>query len=177
MRRWAAAGLGAAAGLMLTATAAGAQGGSAGERLLKAFDACRAIAAPEERLACFDKSTADLARAVADKQVRIVDRADVNKARRSLFGFTLPSLNLFDGGGGRDSPPFVEINTTVASATPAENGRVRLVLAEEGEPVWQTTDPMNFPPRAGAKVRIRKGALGNYFLNVDSRTYRAMRVR
>ena len=32
--------------------------------------------------------------------------------------------------------------------------------------MWQTTDPLLFPPRAGTKVRIRKGALGNYFIAI-----------
>ena len=166
-------------GLLLMAgmPAAAQDAGSTSDRVLRGLETCRSIATPEQRLACFDRSAAALAQAVASKQVRIVDRGDVNRARRSLFGFTLPSLNLFDGGGGRDAPAFVEINTTVRSAGAGENGRVQIVLADEGNPVWQTTDPMNFPPRAGARLRIRKGALGNYFLNVDGRTYRGMRLR
>ena len=176
MKRW------AAVGLIVTAGAAGAQntgsaGGAASDRVLRAFEACRQITASDERLACFDKTTAELARAVAAKEVRIVDSADIGRARRSLFGFALPNIALLDGGARGDAPGFVEINSTVRSAASAENGRARIVLAEEGDPVWQTTDPMTFPPRAGAKVRIRKGALGNYFLNVDGRTVRGMRVR
>ncbi len=36
---------------------------------------------------------------------------------------------------------------------------------------------MSFPPRAGEKVRIRKGAMGGYFMNVGGRSYRALRLR
>ena len=173
MKRWVTAGL-----LTAAATAAAQDGGSPSDRVLRGIEACRHIAAAEQRLACFDQSAAALAQAVATRQVRIVDRGDVAKARRSLFGFAAPALDLLDGGtDNRQAADFTEINTTVQSAGETENGRVRIVLADEGNPVWQTTDPMNFAPHAGAKVRIRKGALGNFFLNVDGRTYRAMRLR
>lgn len=171
MVRWAAAGL-----ALMAASATAQTGGAAADRVLRAFDACRQIVPAEERAACFDQSAAALARAVAAREVRIVDRREVDKARRSLFGFTLPNLNIFGGGGDRDAAPFVEINSTVQSARAAENGRAQIVLADEGNAVWLTTDPLSFPPRPGARIRIRKGTLGNYFLNVDGRTYRATRV-
>jgi hypothetical protein len=110
--------------------------------------------------------------------VQIIDRADVRKARRSLFGFTLPRINLFGSGEGEPGvEAFTEITTTVQSARPVANGRVEIRLADGNDAVWQTTEPMNFPPKAGAKIRIRKGALGNYFIAVDGRSYRGMRVR
>lgn len=161
------------------AGAAPAQTGSS-DRVLRSFSDCRAVADPTARLACFDKAASALEAAVRAKDVTIVDRADIRKARRSLFGFTLPKINLF-GGGGRDeedkADAFTELNTTVASARPAANGRVEIRLADETGAVWQTTDPMNFPPKPGAKIRIRQGTLGNYFLLVDGRSYRGMRLR
>lgn len=157
--------------------AAMAQTGS-GDRVLRSFAECRAIAAAEARLACFDKAAASLEAAVKAKDVTIVDRQDVRKARRSLFGFTLPKIDLF-GGGRQDEKEeaFTEINTTVASARPGGGGRVEIRLADEGDAVWQVIDPMPFPPKAGAKIRIRQGALGNYFLSVEGRSYRGMRLR
>jgi len=169
-----------AAGTLWLATAAMAadEPSSGADRVLRGFEACRRIAQPDARLDCFDKTAAALAQAVASKEVRIVDRADVRKARRSLFGFTLPNIDLFGGGRDkRDEDEFVEINSTVQSAREVANGRVEIRLADDSGAVWQTTDPMNFPPRPGAKIRIRKGALGNYFLNVGGASYRGMRVR
>lgn len=161
------------------AAPAQAQTGSS-DRVLRSFAECRAIAAPEARLSCFDKAASALEAAVKAKDVTIVDRQDIRKARRSLFGFTLPKIDLFGGGGRGDddkTADFTEINTTVASARPAANGRAEIRLADEGNAVWQTTDPMPFPPRAGAKIRIRQGTLGNYFLMVDGRSYRGLRLR
>lgn len=163
----------------LFATTAAAQDSDGSQRVLGSFSACRAIAAPEARLACFDKASAALEQAVKAKDVRIVDRSDVRKARRSLFGLTLPSIGLLGGDddGEKEREAFSEINTVVRSARPGPNGRGEITLADEGQAVWQTTEPMNFPPRAGAKVRIRKGTMGGYFLHVDGRSYRALRLR
>jgi hypothetical protein len=175
--RWAVAAL-------LSCCTAGAQAQAGpGERVLQGLRDCKAIAAAEARLACFDKATAALEAAVDAKDVRIVDRQDIRKARRSLFGFTIPKVALFGGGddegdgkGGDDEDMFTEINTTVASARGVENGRIEIRLVGE-DAVWRTTDPMAWPPKPGAKIRIRRGTLGNYFISVDGRAVRGMRIR
>jgi len=165
--------------LSCCAAAGDAQTGP-GERVLQGLRSCRAITAAEARLACFDKATAALEAAVDAKDVRIVDRQEIRKARRSLFGFTIPKVALFGGGDDGDQDDkedaFTEINTTVASARAVENGRVEIRLVGE-DAVWRTTDPMAWPPKSGAKIRIRKGTLGNYFIAVDGRSVRGMRVR
>lgn len=166
------------AALTVIPSAAAAQLVTTADRLLRTFDECRAISAPAAQLACFDRATAALSAAVKAKDVQIIDRADVRKARRSLFGFTLPRINLFGSGESeRGDEEFAEIVTTVQSARAVANGRVEIRLADGNDALWQTTEPMNFPPKAGAKIRIRKGALGNYFLAVDGRSYRGMRIR
>ena len=148
---------------------------SPSDRIVRSFADCTAIAAADARLQCFDKAAASLSTALANQEVRIVDRSDVRKTQRSLFGFALPSLRLF-GGGDREEG-FTEIRTTVASAHAVANNRAEIRLADESGAVWQTTDPVNFPPRPGAEIRIRKGAMGNYFIAVDGRTYRGTRLR
>ncbi len=159
---------------------AGAETGSS-ERVLRSLTACRALTAADAKLACFEQATATLEASVRSKEVTIVDRQDIRKAKRSLFGFTLPKIDLFGGTGKeRDddkADAFTELNTTVASARPVANGRVEIHLADESAAVWQTTEPMNFPPRAGDKIRIRQGTLGNYFLFVGGRSYRGTRLR
>lgn len=141
---------------------------------------CRTIQADSARLACFDAAAIAIDSAVKAKDVTIVDRQDIRKARRSLFGFSVPHIPLF-GGGDRDGGPktddFTELNTTIVSARPTDNGRLELRLAES-DAVWMTTDPVPFPPKAGAKVRIRQGAMGNYFIAISGqRSVRGIRVR
>jgi hypothetical protein len=151
------------------------------DRVLMTLTGCREVATPSARLECFEKSTNALESAVRAKDVTILDRQDIRNARRSLFGFTLPRFGLF-GRGDREHEPsenndFEELTTTVSSVRLAANGRVELRLAD-GDAVWATTDPMPFPPKPGAKVRIRKGAIGNYFIAVEGlRTVRGMRLR
>ncbi len=169
--------VGAGALVAILVTAAGAQAQS-GERVVRSFTACRAVADPGERLACFDKAASALETAVSKKEVTILDRQDVRRTKRSLFGFTLPRIGIFSGDDDdeQEKKEFAEINTTVASARQSGYGRYEIHLADE-EAVWQTTEPLPDVPRAGAKIRIRKGMLGNYFIMVDGRSVRGLRVR
>lgn len=173
-----------AAGTMALAVLCAAQGAGAqptdraGNRVLQSFTQCRAIASAEERLACFDRAAAALEQAVQAKEVRILDKEDVQRTRRSLFGFQLPRVGLFNEGDEEaKKTEFTEINTTIASARQLQNGRVEIRLSGEDDAVWQTTEAMTFPPKAGDKIRIRKGAIGSYFINVGGRSVRGMRVR
>jgi hypothetical protein len=168
--------------LVVLLGAAQAHAEPASDRVLQSFERCRAITAAQDRADCFDAAARGLETAIKSKDVTIVDRQEVRTARRSLFGFTLPRIGLFDGGdrdgkdeGARDE--IKEIESTIASARVVANGRVELRLAD-GDAVWATTDPMPFPPKPGDKVRIRKGALGNYFIAIaGQRSVRGMRVR
>ena len=162
----------------LPASAATAQS-AGGKAVLQSFVQCRSIAVPEARLACFEQATSALEKAVSAKEVTLLDRQDVRKARRSLFGFSLPRIGLFGGGDGDDDKEgsTEPLETTIVGSRALPNGRYELRLAEE-DAVWATTDPMSFPPKAGSKVRIRRGALGNYFIAIDGeRSIRGMRVR
>lgn len=161
-----------------TAQSAGGNQSSGGNAVLQSFVQCRSIVAPEARLACFEQATSALEKAVGAKEVTLLDRQDVRKARRSLFGFTLPRIGLFGGGDGDDKEASAEpLETTIVGSRALANGRYELRLAEE-DAVWATTDPMSFPPKAGSKVRIRRGALGNYFIAIDGeRSIRGVRVR
>lgn len=170
--------------LCTLACAAHAQPGP-GSAVLEPFARCRALPAAEARAQCFDDAARALEAAVAAKDITIVTRQDVRNTRRSLFGFTLPRVGLFSsgddrdetGGSGAGQEDFKEIETTITSVRSVANGRVELRIAE-GEALWVTTDPMPFPPKPGRKVRIRKGAMGNYFIAVEGeRSVRGMRLR
>ena len=168
----------ALAPILLSGTAS-AQSGSAGDAIVRDFAKCRSISQAEARLACFDTTAGQIETAIQSKTLTVVDRGDIRKARRSLFGFNLPRIGLFssDDGGQTKDAEFVEINSTVASASAAPNGRAIIRLADDSAAVWQTTDPVNFLPKVGAPIRIRKGSMGTYFLAVDHGSYRGLRVR
>jgi hypothetical protein len=159
---------------------------TSGATVLEPFARCRAIQPAEARADCFDAAARALEAAIAAKDVTIVNRQDVREARRSLFGFTLPRIGLL-GGDDRDRgsnnaddterDEFKEIQTTITAVRSVANGRLELRIAE-GDALWVTTDPVPFPPKPGSKVRIRKGAMGNYFIAVEGeRSVRGMRLR
>lgn len=136
--------------------------------------ACKAIADPAARLACFDAQVGKLEQATAAGEVVVTDRAAVRETKKGLFGFKLPTLGLF-GGGDEDKDEVKEIQGTVASARTFGYGAWRITL-EDGS-VWEQTDSerLVFDPRKGDKVRIYRAALGSFRMNVDGQ--RAIRVR
>ena len=144
---------------------------------------CRALTDSTARLACLDAGVAALAGAVENRDVLMADKDQVKKARRSLFGLTLPSFNLFgtdkdeaDRGEKKDERGALsEIEATITSARPSRTAGWRIAL-DDGS-VWVQTDNMSFrhDPRAGMKVRIRRAAMGSFLANIDGQT--AVRVR
>jgi hypothetical protein len=138
---------------------------------------CRGIADATQRLACLDAGVSALAGAVESREVVVADKEQLQKARRGLFGITLPNLNLFGGkdGEGEENAPINEIEASIASARPGSGGYWRLVL-DDGS-VWVQTEARRIArdPRSGMKVRIRRAAAGTFFANIDGQT--AVRVR
>ena len=167
-------------GLLLTLTAAAlaapaaAQEGG-GSNAVDAITACRDVADAAARLACFDKAVATLAAARDKKEVVVLDRAEVQKTRRSLFGFTLPRIKLFGGGDDDDNAEDIkEINGSVAGVSAVAGDRWTVTLDDDTR--WITTESARgFPPRAGETVRIRRAALGSYDASFNKR--RTIKVR
>lgn len=167
----------AASMALLIATPAAAQTPPAAQpAALSALLACRTKTDSAERLACYDAAASNLGAAAQSGEVVVVDREQVRKARREAFGFSLPSLDLFD----RDSakPPEAEsLQAVVASVRTDGSGKL-LVELEDGA-VWQQMDTRTLgrTPRKGSKADIRKGAMAGYFLSLDGQTaIRARRV-
>jgi hypothetical protein len=164
----------AAAAALLAVTDAAAQSpspkGPVSPDLQAVFD-CRAVAADAARLACFEGSVARLQSAFAARDVVVVDREQARTARREAFGFSLPSLNMFDRlRGGEDLD---DVTLTVDSAS--REGGLWTLRMTNGQ-IWRQTQstPGAMQVRRGAKAEIRRGVLGAYFMNVDGR--RALKV-
>lgn len=139
----------------------------------QAVFACRTL--PDvERLRCYDRTVAAMQAAVASGSVAIVNREELQRARRSLFGLKVPSMPLLNRSGGEEQ---AKIETTIRAVRPFERGKWEIVLADGA--VWQTTeeDTRSIDPRAGAVVTIGRGSLGSYILTWrGGRPQRAKRV-
>ena len=151
---------------VLGAGSATAQKKIAPSPLVTALERCRAIPDPTQRLACYDGAAGSLVQAANTGQVTVVDRQQVQQARRSLFGFTMPKLPFLSGGD--DDKTSDRLDTTVKSVKALNNGRFQIVIAE-GNAVWEITEPpLSFmPPLPGQKVSILRGPLGSYHLRVN----------
>ena len=128
---------------------------------------CRSIADPGQRLACYDAQVATLEAAVAKSEVVVVDKVQIKKARRSLFGLTLPNLSIFgndDNDGDEDGKSRLE--TKIGSAAQRDDGKW-LIILEDGAK-WLQTDSLRVrTPKPGQPVKIRKAAMGSYLANIN----------
>jgi hypothetical protein len=165
----------------LAASPAASHAQQAEERASAIADAlveCRAITDNTGRLACFDRTSAALATARDAGDLVVLDREGMRKAKRAVFGFSLPKIRLFgDGREGRAEPEVKEIDSTLASVGSAGYGLYRLTLADDTQ--WQTTEARTgFMPRSGVPIRIEAGLLGSYSATIDGkRSIKVKRVR
>ena len=142
--------------------------------LLKNLAACRAIAADVERLRCFDLAAGQVQAAVDRKAIYVVERSQVQQTRKSLFGLPLPRLGIF-GDGNDDEAKIDRIDTVLKNASANGDGNYLFTL-EDGS-VWRQIDglAMGITPKRGAKITVKRAALGSYKLSVDGHS--AVRVR
>ena len=128
---------------------------------------CRTIGDSAARLACYDASVATLADAQKSDDLFVASKDDMRKARRGLFGLSLPRISIF--GGDEDDPEDklqVKEIDAVLSAVGGGIGRWALTL-DDGATWVQTDGAYINTPKVGAKVHIKRGALGSYVANVN----------
>lgn len=135
--------------------------------LVTAIDRCRKIAEPAQRLTCYDTAANALVTAANAGTVAVVDQTEIRKARRSLFGFSLPKIPFFSGDDTADEAQR-QLESTITSVRPLNNGYYRIVIADNNA-VWETSDSsISFDaPRPGQKITILRGPLGSYFLRIN----------
>ncbi len=130
---------------------------------------CQTAADDVSRLACYDERVRQLDQAERNEDVVVVDRTQIRKARRSLFGLTLPDVSIFgnrDERGAVDVEGVSKIESTIRSASQNANGRWIITLQDGAR--WIQVDTRNVaPPRVGMPIVIRKAAMGSFLVNID----------
>lgn len=135
---------------------------------------CRSLSEDAARLACYDQAAGAMDQAEAKGDIVVVDREQARSVRRQAFGFSLPSLAVFERG---EAPEEIDNVTGIAKRAYQAGGK--WVIELEDGAVWQQTDTENVvrEPRPGTKVEIRKASMGSFFMNLDGqRAVRARRV-
>ena len=162
--------------LLLTPTIAiGAERGQA--RALRPLLDCRAQEDAAARLACFDRESAVLDQADRKNELTVLDKEDVRKTRRSLFGLNLSDLPFVGGSDADDADDGrTSITGTIVSARSIGNGLWAFTLDENIR--WATTEEARYPqPAAGMTVLIKKGALGSFTASfAGKRTVKVRRI-
>jgi hypothetical protein len=135
---------------------------------------CKANTDRDARLNCYDNAFAALEQAIASKDVLVTDKAQMKEARRGLFGFSLPKLNLFGSDDDGDAQAN-EIEATIVRATQlGRNGLWAIYL--EGGAKWVQIDGDIFPgPKPGQTIKLSKGAMGSFFGKVNGQ--RSVRIK
>ena len=144
-----------------------------------ALQACRTLADATARLACYDRAVDALAAATASGDVVVVERTEVRKARKGLFGFTLPRIGFLTGkpDNAEDAADAKELATVITASRSIGNGKWRFTV--EGGALWETIEAnMGFnDPLPGRKVLIERGSLGAFFATVEKgRRVQAKRI-
>ncbi len=127
---------------------------------------CRKIADGAARLACYDKTAATLDQAEAKGDIVVVDREQARKVRRQAFGFSMPSISLFEKGETQEELQNVAGEVAVASVNGAGKWTIRL---KDGA-IWTQIDnnELHRTPRPGMPVKIRQAAMGSFLMSINN---------
>ena len=157
---------GAVLGLVVVTAGGGAFAASpAGMKMAAVVQAvidCHAVPDNGQRLTCYDDAVAKFIDAKTKGDVVVMDREQVSKARRSVFGLDLPDLS-FDRGA------LNEPDTLTSSITEVKKvGGAMWLMTIEGGAKWvQVSGRFQTPPHVGSKVVIRRVGVGSYMMSVD----------
>lgn len=135
--------------------------------------ACSSVTDPSERLSCYDREVKSMSEAQQKGDLIAMDRQQVRKTKRSLFGLALPDLGVFGDSGSDDGDSAIE--TTIKSVSETPDRKWIFTVAEGSR--WVQLDTRNFvvDPAPGQPIRIRRAAMGSYLANVNKQV--AIRVR
>ena len=162
-------------GAMSGGTAGAQPKGEARAAMLQKLLDCRKIAGEADRLACYDQAAVALDQAEAKGDIVVVDREQARKVRRQAFGFSMPSLSLFERGETQEE---LENVSGVVAVARVNNAGKWVIQLEDGA-VWVQVDShdLHKTPKPGMPVKIRQASLGSFLVSIDNMgAFRARRT-
>ncbi len=147
----------------LSAAAAAPKPAPTNAPVVQAVVDCRKIEDGAQRLACYDAAVEALTSAQRSGDLVTLDRKQRQAVRKQAFGFTLPTLAMFDTG----EKEVDRIDETLASASEGAEGK--WIFRMQDGAVWRQIDDefLSRRPHPGSTIVIRKAMLGSYMLSVD----------
>jgi len=142
---------------------------------------CRSISDNAARLACFDQQVGAMEAASQRDEVVVLDKSELNKTRKTLFGFSFPKLPFLGGGDddGDDKPKeegVTHIDAVIASVRSLGYGKWQIILEDGAQ--WMTTEAVTGrEPKPGQKIELKRAAMGSFMGKVEGgRAIRMKRV-
>lgn len=130
---------------------------------------CRALGDSAARLACYDRQVGEMESAAQRDEVVVLDKAELKKTRRSLFGFSFPRLPFLSGSDDDEEKADLEAARIEARITSARNvgyGKWAFVLDDGSQ--WETTEAIaNRSPKSGQPIVIKRAAMGSFLGSVN----------
>lgn len=143
--------------------------------------ACRAVADNAARLACFDQQVGAMDAAAQRDEVVVLDKSELNKTRKTLFGFSFPKLPFLGGDDKDDNEKpredgVTHIEAVIASVRSLGYGKWQIGLEDGAQ--WMTTEAITArEPKAGQKIELKRAAMGSFMGKVEGgRAVRMKRV-
>lgn len=134
--------------------------------------ACRAIAGSAARLQCYDRSTKALSDAQGSGELIALDRKNVRETKTRAFGLRAPrSTSPADPFGSLQ-----QIDAPIVGVTRSGYDRLQIAVKDNG--IWETLEPLNFPPDVGKIIRITRNNFGGFRASIGKgKTILVKRVR
>ena len=115
-------------------------------------------------------------------EVVVLDRGELKKTRKTLFGFSFPKLPFLGGGDddqddrSRPEEGFSHIEAKIGSLRSAGYGKWQIGLEDGAQ--WMTTEAISGrSPKVGQMIEIRRAAMGGFMGKIDGgRAVRMKRV-
>lgn len=130
---------------------------------------CRTIADSATRLACYDRQVGAMETASQNDEVVVLDKEELKKTRRSLFGFSLPKLPFLGERDEQADGAKAEFTTIEAKLSAVRNlgyGKWSFRLDDGAE--WQTTEAIpTRSPKTGMAIKIKRASMGSFMGSVN----------
>ncbi len=126
---------------------------------------CKLIVESNARLVCYDTQVEALDSAEKSEDIVVVDKQQIKKANRGLFGLSVPKIGTLFGKDDKKENDIDEIETVINTARSGPDGNWSFVLEDGAR--WVQIDGKSFNgAKKGDIIKIRKASMGSYLANV-----------
>lgn len=131
---------------------------------------CTAITDDAARLACFDREVGAFVGAANEGEVKVVEKEEITKARRKLFGYSVPDAGIFKADSKEEEEANRRLTSTITRVRQI-GSKEYYIWIEEGDAQWRMkSSSIRFrAPEVGDTVEFQPATMGTYWIKVNGR--------